>query len=260
MIDEGKYIYCVIDSGEEREFGPLGIGGRGDTVHSIAFRGRDIAVMVSDSPLKEYSISRENMLAHQKVLELMMESYTILPVKFGTVAKGNAAREVAERIRHEVLEKRYGELCGLLNTMEGKIELGLKCLWKNMESIFAELLEENSDIRILRRKIARGHPVKTRDKRVTLGEKVKNALDRKREKEEAQILKVLKHLFVDSESGTIFGENMVTNTSFLVPEEKVDEFDAVVNRMSSERNGRMKFKYVGPVPPCNFVELTIVLE
>ncbi|MDA2929853.1 GvpL/GvpF family gas vesicle protein [Acidobacteria bacterium AH-259-O06] len=258
MMEEGKYIYCVIDSDEEKEFGSPGIGGRGDTVHSIAFH--DIAAVVSDSPIKEYPVSRENMLAHQKVSELMTESYTVLPVKFGTIAKGNAERDASERIRLEVLEKRYGELRGLLNKMEGKIELGLKCLWTNMESIFAELVEQHSDIRILKQKIARGHPVKTRDKRVTLGEKVKKGLDRKREKEEAQILKVLKPLSVDLESGTIFGDKMVTNTSFLVPEEKVDEFDAAVNQISSERDGRMKFKYVGPAPPCNFVELTIVLD
>ncbi|MDA2936902.1 GvpL/GvpF family gas vesicle protein, partial [Acidobacteria bacterium AH-259-A15] len=156
----------------------------------------------------------------------------------------------------------YDVLIGCTDFLDHRIQIvPAGCyIQLNFAVHLVKLLEENSDIRILRRKIARGHPVKTRDKRVTLGEKVKNALDRKREKEEAQILKVLKHLFVDSESGTIFGENMVTNTSFLVPEEKVDEFDAVVNRMSSERNGRMKFKYVGPVPPCNFVELTIVLE
>ncbi|MFQ5981651.1 MAG: GvpL/GvpF family gas vesicle protein [Candidatus Heimdallarchaeota archaeon] len=258
MMEEEKYIYCVIDSDEERQFGPLGIGGRNDELHSIAFH--NIAAVVSDSPKKHYPVSRENMMAHQKVLELMMESYTLLPVKFGTVAKSNAKREVTERIRLEVLKKRYDELHGLLDRMEGKIELGLKCLWKNMESIFSELVEQNSDIRILKRKISRGHPVKTRDKRVTLGEKVKNALDRKREKEEARILRVLKPLSVDVESGTIFGDNMVTNTSFLVPIEKVGDFDAVVNQISSAQNGRMKLKYVGPVPPCNFVELTIVLE
>lgn len=255
---EGKYIYCVIGSDEEKGFGPMGIGGRGDEVFSIPFK--DIAAVVSDSRVKEYPISRENMLAHQKVMELLMRSYTVLPVKFGTIAKGNAQRGPSERIRREVLDRRYNELHDLLERMEGKVELGLKCLWTNMESIFAEIVEEQSDIRRMKQKIAQGRPVKIRDRRITLGEKVKNALDRKREREEAEILKVLRPLYQDIQSGNVFGDSMVTNTSFLVARDKVGQFDAVLNQISSANNGRMKYKYVGPVPPCNFVELTIVLE
>lgn len=255
---ECRYIYSVIDSGEERELGPLGIGGRGDVVHAITFD--DIAAVVSHSPVKDYPVSRVNMLTHQKVLELLMDSYTVLPVKFGTVAEGNAEREVSERIRLEVLERRYKELRGLLDKMEGKIELGLKCLWTNMETIYAELVQQHSDIRLLKTKIARGHPVKTRDQRVTLGERVKKALDAKRAKEQTDILRQLKPLCVDLEKASTFGDNMVTNTAFLVREEKVAEFDAVVNQVGSGLDGRMKLKYVGPVPTISFVELTIVLD
>ena len=256
--EEGKYIYSVIDSSEEKEFGPLGIGDRNDLVHAIAFD--NIAAVVSDSPIVEYPVSRPNMMAHQKVLEMLMETYTSLPVKFSTVAKGNARRDVAERIRLEVLEKRYDELRDLLNTMEGKIELGLKCLWLKMEFIYAELVREHSDIRIMKAKIAQGDPIRTRDKRVTLGEKVKKALDAKRAREQTEILRRLKPLSVDLEKNPTFGDNMVTNTAFLVPEKNVPKFDAVVNQLDSEMNGRMKLKYVGPIPPINFVELTIILE
>ena len=263
MIDEGKekegkYIYSVIDSGEEKEFGPLGIGEKGDAVHAIAFD--DIGAVVSDSPIVEYPVSRSNMMTHQKVLEMLMETYTALPVKFGTVAKGKAERNVSERIRLEVLQARYDELRDLLNTMEGKTELGLKCLWTNMESIFAELVREHSDIRALKGKIALRDPVRTRDKRVTLGEKVKKGLDAKREKEETDILKRLKPLCIDLEKNPTFGDNMVTNVAFLVALDKVEAFDAVVNQIDSELDGRMKLKYVGPIPPINFVELTIILE
>lgn len=255
---EGKYIYCIIDSAEEKDFGPLGIGGRGDKVHSIAFK--DIAAVVSDSPIKEYPISRENLLIHQKVMEYLLESYIVLPVKFGTVAKGNDKQGSADRIRNEVLKRRYNELCNLLEGMAGKIELGVKCLWVDMESIFSEIVEEHSDIKRVKERIAKGHPVRTRDKRITLGEKVKNALDRKREKEEAEILQALKPIYEAMESGDIFGDRMVTNTSFLVSKDKVNQFDGVIDRISSMQNGRMQYKYVGPVPPCNFVELTIILD
>jgi len=257
-MEEGKYIYCVVDSDEEKDFGSLGIGDRGDRVHSIAFK--DIAAVVSDSPFTEYPVSRENMLAHQKVMELMMESYTILPVRFSTIASGNDELEPIERIRREALEERYAELRDLLDRMEGKVELGVKCLWVDMESIFGEIVEEHDDIKRMKQKIDLGHPVRMRDKRITLGEKVKNALDHKREIEESEILRVFRPLCEDMESGDVFGDSMVTNTSFLVAKDKVGQFDAEVNRISSASNGRMRYKYVGPVPPCNFVELTIILD
>ncbi|MEW6684999.1 MAG: GvpL/GvpF family gas vesicle protein, partial [Candidatus Edwardsbacteria bacterium] len=53
---------------------------------------------------------------------------------------------------------------------------------------------------------------------------------------------------------------MITNLAFLVEKPRVEEFDRLVDRLSTIYDGRIKFKYVGPVPPCNFVELVIVLE
>ena len=35
VLKEGKYIYCIIASSEAQSFGPLGIGGRGDELHTI---------------------------------------------------------------------------------------------------------------------------------------------------------------------------------------------------------------------------------
>ncbi len=254
----GKYIYCIIDSGEKEEFDLVGIGDTGSLVHTIAFK--DIAAVVSDSPLEDYPVSRVNMLAHQTVMEKMMESHAVLPVKFSTIANGSEKWGPVERIKHEVLENRYDEFCELLEKMEGKIELGLKCLWTNMDSIFSEIVNNHTDIKQMKRKIAQGHPIKTRDKRITLGEKVKNALDRQREKEEKVILAILKPICEDLQAGNIFGDAMVVNSSFLVDKTRVEDFDDIVNKLSSNHNGRMKYKYVGPVPPCNFVELTIYLK
>ncbi len=49
MSDEGKYLYGIIGTDAERNFGPIGIGGRGDEVGTIAYR--DLSAVVSTSPL-----------------------------------------------------------------------------------------------------------------------------------------------------------------------------------------------------------------
>ena len=82
---EGKYIYCIMDSGQPQSFGPLGIGGRGDELHTVCFN--DISAVVSNAPIKKYRVSRENSLTHEKAIEAVMAEHTVLPVKFATVTE-----------------------------------------------------------------------------------------------------------------------------------------------------------------------------
>ncbi len=251
----GKYIYCLINSEEERQFDLLGIGDAAAPVHTIARGGA--AAVVSDTLVSDYPVSRANMLAHQRVMEEMMKSYTVLPVRFGTVAKDQERLDATARIRDEVLGERGDEFQDMLIKMADKMELGLKCLWIDMDSVFNEIVDRHAEIRQMKWRISQGHPAKTREQRITLGEKVKNALELKRKNEESITLSALKPVCLDWKSGNLFGDSMVMNASFLVNKNRVGDFDAVVNRLSDANNGRIKYKYVGPAPPCNFVELVI---
>ena len=256
--EEGKYIYCVINSTEEKDFGNMGIGGRGDKVHFVHYE--DIAAVVSASPLIKYPISRENLLTHQKIMEMLMENHTVLPVKFGTVAGGKEGVDVAQRIRLEVLKARYEELKDLLAKMENKTELGLKALWLDMKVIFQEIVEENPKIKRIRDLVFSGKSAGLHNKKVTLGERVKNALEAKKAKEADEIVATLKRCFVDMRSNKLFGDKMILNSAFLVDKGRSEEFDNIIKKLDLAHNGRMKFKYIGPVPPINFVELVITLE
>ncbi len=105
-IKEGRYIYCIIESNQPKVFGPLGIGGRGDELYTILFNG--IAAVVSNSPIISYSISRDNMLAHEKAIEEVMKEYTVLPVRFATIAQDE------EKVK-KILEKEHNKFVDLLN-------------------------------------------------------------------------------------------------------------------------------------------------
>ncbi|MBI4339409.1 MAG: GvpL/GvpF family gas vesicle protein, partial [Chloroflexi bacterium] len=87
MAGAGRYLYCIIRCGEERSFpnvAPLG-GGQGP-VYTLAQQG--LAVAVSDAREESYEGTRANMLAHQRVQERVMQEFTLLPVRFGTVSGG----------------------------------------------------------------------------------------------------------------------------------------------------------------------------
>jgi hypothetical protein len=258
MSTEGKYIYCIINGKVEKDFDPVGIGGREDRVHTVVFE--DIAAVVSNSPIVQYPISRENTLAHMKVMEMFMEDYAILPVKFGTIAEGNERRSPQERIKLEILKARYKELNDLLARMSNKIELGLKAIWLDMEAIFNEIAGENKDIEILKNRISTGNPSRAYSQRIKLGEMVKKALDDKRAMEELKILNMLNGAYHALRQNKIFGDNMITNSAFLVDRNRMQEFDKLIDKLFSIYEGRTKFKYVGPSPPCNFVDLVITMR
>ena len=132
MEQEGKYIYCIIGTEQDRDFGPIGIGSRGDKVNTIG--ADDLAMVISSHPLMKLVVNRENLLAHEKVIEEVMKEYTVLPVRFCTIASS------ADEIRG-LLFKRYREFKNLLRDMDHKVELGVKGLWKDMDGIFKEIAE-----------------------------------------------------------------------------------------------------------------------
>lgn len=258
MSAKGRYIYCISDAQGEKEFGPLGIGDNRGKVYSVVYK--EIAAVVSDSPVVDFSVSRENTIAHMKVIERVMSGKTVLPVSFSTVASGSTDRSPEERLRQEVLKTRYLELKNLLIRMNNKVEMGLKAIWADMEAVFKETVKENREIDMLKERLASGDFAGTYNRRIELGRMVKDALEAKRAFEEERILKEFNGAYSELCRNKTFGDKMVTNSSFLVDKSRLKEFDERVDGLSSSGNGRILFRYVGPVPPCNFVELVISLE
>lgn len=221
---------------------------------------RDLAAVISNSPLLKYPITRVNTMAHQRVMEEVMRYHPILPVRFCTVAESKNGVSPEKRIEEHVLKKRYGEFQELLAVMADKVELGVKALWKNMVRIFQEIVEENEEIKRLKKEIAAMPPPQAHSKRIALGRKVKAALEAKKGKEERKILGPLKRLSVDCVKGRSVGDRMIANYAYLVETDREKEFDDQVAPIAERSNGRVELRYVGPVPPCNFVEIEVTWE
>ena len=244
----GQYLYCLLRSPTPREFLTKGMGERGDRVHTVHFR--EMAAVVSDSPLAEYESNRRHMLAHTAVLEEVMKSFSILPVRFNTVGPDEAA--VCERL----LRRRYGELLGLLDEMDGRVEMGLKALWYEGVAI-QEIVEQNPDVRRLRDALQGQPPEKTHFDRVRLGEMVEAALYRKRNEEAEAILARLRPIVYRTQTNRQITDRMIVNAAFLVAREREADLDRAVQELDREMGKRVLFKYVGPAPPYNFVNLIV---
>ena len=248
MAKEGKYVYCIIESNEGRNFGEIGIGERGDIVSTIGFN--NLSAVISSSPMTKYVINRENMTAHEKVIEEVMKDYTVLPVRFCTIAAS------AEEVR-TLLRRRHSEFKGLLRDMDNKVEMGLKALWKDMKKIFSEVPEEDKEVRRLKKKAEGKLGEADNNLKITLGKAVKEALEAKKGKEAKNILNVFKRTTIDVRSNDVFGDNMFLNAAFLIDRTREKEFDYLVEDLVKEYDDLVKFKYVGPAPPFNFVNIVV---
>ena len=252
MEKEGKYIYCIIGTKQERNFGPLGIGGRGDEVLTIGYD--DLSMVVSSHFLTKLVVNRENMLAHEKVIEEVMKEFdSVLPVRFSTIASN------ADEIRN-LLDRRYREFRNLLKDMDHKVELGVKGIWRNIGIIFKEITEENREIKKLKEKIQNDIGKKNTQAKMEVGKMVEKALAKKKDIEAEGIVDALRRTAFDCKLNKTTGDEMFINAAFLVDKGREKEFDNIMDDLSEEYKDRIKFMYAGPLPVFNFVNITIYPE
>ncbi len=246
-MKEGKYIYCIAELDQLRTFDQIGIGDRGDKIHTICYK--NIAAVVSNSPVIKYSVSRENTIVHSRAIERVMVEYPVLPVRFATIAE-------SEEMVKNILEREYERFIDLLKIIKGKKELGLKAIFIE-KVVYKEIMDKYEDIKLLQQKLAVLPPEKTFYERMKIGEMVESALKKEKEIYKKDILSLLSPLAVEIKLNNSYGELMILNAAFLVEEAKEPEFDQNVQEISQKYENKVKFKYVGTLPPFNFVNLVI---
>jgi hypothetical protein len=243
----GVYVYGIVraDALEGREsLNSPAVGGRGDRVRAV--RMRELAAFVSDSPEARYDVSRENLIAHQRVLEEILAFTEVIPAQFGLISASDA------RVSEQLLKTRHDELSAILAHIHGRVELGIKVLWKR-DRIFTELATEIDEIRELRDEMASrplGH-----NEQIRLGQLVEQAMAELRTRDAEQIVSELEELCAEMKTNHLLTDMMVLNAAFLVEKEHESRFDAAVDAIAERNAERLILKYVGPLPPFDFVNL-----
>ena len=246
---EGKYIYGIIRHSGPLDFGPIGMGNRADLVYGVGFNG--ITAIVSNSPVIVYEARRVNMIAHEKVLEEVMKQFTVLPVRFSTISEYDDDSGILK-----ILEKDYKKFDDLLTRMDGKKELGLK-IFAHESAIYENIIEKYDEIRILRGKLMNLPADKTHYQRMKIGEMVAGALKKETSDYKNTILDLLRPLTDDVKINDNYGDMMILNAAFLIKTSMEPDFDKAVMDLDAKLGGFMTFKYVGTLPPYNFVNLVI---
>src|SRR5687767_14165711 len=244
----GRYVYCIVRSDQPLNFGPIGIGEEPAPVYTV--RCDDLSAIVSDTPLGVLDPTRDNVLAHQRVNETVMREHTVLPMSFGTVFK----------TRDDVtafLKSAYRAFSDVLDKMENKLEFGLKVLW-DRDAVIKEIEEEDDDIHRLKNEIA-AQKGSTYFARMQYGRLIDAALQSKSERYVSEIFDRLRDVSVAARANKPIGDRMILNAAFLVMRDTEDEFDARVKELGASHD-KLTFKYTGPWPPYNFVNIRLKLE
>jgi hypothetical protein len=243
----GRYVYCIIRASQPLQFGAIGMDEQWADVYTINYK--DMAAVVSDVPIAPLDSTRENVLAHERVNETVMRDHTVIPMSFGTIFK--TREDIVELLRSA-----YDAFADVLNKMQDKLEFGLKVLWDRDEIVKAiergrghpppevgDLLAEGSTY-------FRAHAVRPADR---------SARCSASERYVAEFLQRLRDVSVASRVNRAIGDKMIMNAAFLVQRDRRWQFDKRIKEIASHF-GKLTFKYTGPWPPYNFVNIRLKLE
>jgi hypothetical protein len=159
----------------------------------------------------------------------------------------------------ELLRSTYQAFSDVLDKMKDKIEFGLKVLW-DREKVVANIERENDEIRRLKDEISRHTASSTYFARMQLGRLIESALEEVGTRYVADIHDQLKTVAVASRSNKPIGDRMILNAAFLVDRAQEQAFDEQVKETSRKYEELLTFKYSGPWPPYNFVNIKLKLE
>jgi len=137
------------------------------------------------------------------------------------------------------------------------MEFGLKVLW-DRDSIVKDIEDEDEGIHRLKKEIAL-QKGSTYFARMQYGRAIDAALQSRSERYGSEILDRLRDVAVASRINKPIGDKMIMNAAFLVSRDQEAAFDTRVKSIAAEHE-KLTFKYTGPWPPYNFVNIRLKLE
>ena len=247
---ESRYVYCIIEGGEKQNFGKIGIDGT--TVYTIPYN--NISAVVSDTPLREYEPSEANAMAHEKVVEHVMQKHTVLPLGFGNIF-------INENRVKWLLTRFYRTSRIYLKKLDGKVEMGVKVFY-DLETARRDIENTNDEIKKLKEAMASARLKQnqfSREKLVTATtRKFAEEVSKKAYEYGVRIYEALGKVAVDSRLMKRISDDMIMNGTFLVNKDKMAQFEKTLETLNKEYEKQgLKFQHSGPWPPYNFAHIRI---
>lgn len=231
------YIYCVINSTDE-----INASVDKQQIYSIPWRNQ--AAVVSDfkkTPdlnvhIKEYAVT------HEKVVELMMNRFTVLPMRLLTLV---ASKEDA----FTMMKDNYDDFNANFARLDQKAEFGLKVLWpaEQIKEGLRMACKDNKEDELIS-----GSPAKKFMKKKFDAYKTEKAFQKEAEKYIATIDGFFSGIATEKRLQKLPTDKMLLNASYLVGKNRQDELKPAFEKLRNAQPS-LEFQFSGPWPPYNFI-------
>jgi len=266
------YLYAIIPDEVDVIFDVDSINDKND-VFTIPFAG--LSAVVSKNDQVDYrklkrSDATQYLVTHQRVIEVVMQEFPLLPVRFGTTM------DDIEQVR-KLLNQKQQLFKEMLEKHKDQTQYEIAVLWE-LQPVF-QAIAQTTPVQELREQIesmSQQETTKTngdnsddgalRKQQIELGKLVKMIFDNSRISLQNIILPVLRQTSIDTVINPPMDDSMVLNTALLVNEsdrptleKNLEELDAAFERNKKQLPGEtsLTFRLVGPLPLYSFASVDI---
>jgi hypothetical protein len=236
------YVYGLVGADTRLPDDLTGLGPSGKV--STIVHG-DVAAIVSDVPVDRPLGTRDDLLAHESVVDTVAASAAVLPMRFPAVVE-------EEGVVEELLAPHHDRFVTALAELEGRVQYTLKGRYEQ-DVVLREVLEGDPEIQALQAEVRDLPEDATYHQRLRLGELVVGALEERRDGEAADLVERLEPDAVGVVEHHPGQPDDVVNAAFLVEREHAQEFEDAVEQLGEQLHGRMRLRLLGPLAPYDFV-------
>jgi hypothetical protein len=247
------YVYGVIPAAEAASWQPVaGLHGPSHDVRTVV--EGDLAALVSDLPPDHTPGRPEDLEAHRRVLAHAIEHGTTIPMRFGIVVDGD------DRVRGRLLGRHAAELRDLMGALDGDVQMTVKAyyaedaLLRDVMAAHPDLARESASI------TAGGDEPEGHQARVQVGERVAKAVEGRRAEVETALLNALSPAAEDVVVEPPSSDRVALSAQLLVRRDRRPVLDAKVRELAAALENELAFRYVGPLPPFSFADVSLQEE
>ena len=236
------YVYGLVKADAEL---PPKLGGLGPSGRVCTIAHQRVAAIVSDVPSDRPLGTRDDLIAHERVLDMVAERTAVLPMRFPAVVEEDG-------VVSELLAPNEERFADALARLDGLVQFTVKGRFER-EPVLREIAEADDHIMALREQVNGLPEDATYYDRIRLGELVVAAMEQRRDEVGRRVLERLQSCTESVSPRRLVEPDEVVNAAFLVDRDRIKQFDDAVDDVARELAGRVRFRLVGPLAPYDFV-------
>ena len=208
-----------------------------------------LSAVVSAMPSARVRPERANLTSHNQIQKNLMETHTVLPVAFGTIADSPGA------VKTFLIENEKNFI-GQLDTLDGKIEMGLRVRF-DVLNVFEFFVRSYPELKALRDAVFGSEKEPDWEVKIELGRKFERLLERERNLCTVRIMEAISSACTDTKRNPPRNNHEVLNIACLIKRQDAKQLDHSVSEIADQFDEHYVFDMTGPWAPYNFVHLDL---